>query len=182
MYGSLTKLSFGTTARVKRVFDLFTQLLRRYFSKVSTCPMDEVSLFENITVRNLAVDRIAGNGPAYTIVGLPVTTRTDDNGPVPIRGVVLENITVAHYGSAGECVYANVTAKNIIPPLSRGAGCGAQEVRCMVNTSSARCFDDSKTRGLGMQFQATVHDRTTLERCAAVRETYMFRKASALVC
>jgi len=33
----------------------------------------QVSQFENITVRNLHVDRISGNGAAYTIVGLPMT-------------------------------------------------------------------------------------------------------------
>lgn len=131
-----------------------------------------MSLFENITVRNLHVDHISGNGAAYTIVGLPVTSRSTDQSydrsTVPIRGVTLENITVAHYGTSGECVYANVTATNISPPLPRGAGCGGRELSCAVNKSSARCWDDSKTRGLGMQFQATVHDRTTLERCAMV--------------
>jgi hypothetical protein len=128
-----------------------------------------VSLFENITIRNLYVDRISGNGAAYTIVGLPVTSRTDDKNTVPIRGVYLENITVAHFGSPGQCVYANVSATNISPPLPRGAGCGGQEMSCLVNRSSARCWDDTKTRGLGMKFQAAVHDRTTLERCAMVR-------------
>lgn len=141
----------------------------RYFSKVSTCPVNEVSIFENITVRNLHVNRITGNGAAYTIVGLPVTSRTNDNSTVPIRGVTLENVTVVHYGTPGECVYANVTTMSVSPPLPRGSGCGGQELRCVINTSSSRCFDDSKTRGLGMRFQATVHDHTTLERCAAVR-------------
>ena len=151
----------------QRLSVLFS-ILSRYFSKVSTCPLDEVSLFENITVRNLYVDRISGNGAAYTIVGLPVVSTTDDKTTVPIRGVTLENISVAHYGTPGQCVYANVTATNIHPPLPRGAGCGGQELSCTVNKTSARCWDDSKTRGLGMQFQATVHDRTTLERCAMV--------------
>jgi hypothetical protein len=40
-----------------------------YFSKVSTCTPSEVSTFENITVRNLFVDHITGNGAAFEIVG-----------------------------------------------------------------------------------------------------------------
>lgn len=113
-----------------------------YFSKVSTCPADEVSLFENITVRNLHVDRITGNGPAYIIVGLPITAPSSLSPTlsspsnrfidVPIRGLVLENITVAHFGSPGECTYANVTTVGLSPPLPRGTGCGGQELRCTV--------------------------------------------------
>ena len=44
----------------------------QYWSHATSCPVDEVSQFENITVRNLAVDRIAGDGDAYMIVGLQV--------------------------------------------------------------------------------------------------------------
>ena len=136
-----------------------------YFSKVDTCSPEDVSTFENITVRNLHVDHITGNGAAYEIVGLALTGGSDE---LPIRGITLDNVTVAHYGSPGECTHANVSTIGISPPLPRGDGCGGVEVACAVDTSQPMgCYDDSTTQGLGMQFQAQVHDHTTLERCAA---------------
>ena len=85
-----------------------------YFSKVSTCPPSEVSLFENITVRNLAVDHIAANGAAFEIVGLSLIGEPD---AVPIRGVLLDNVTVRHYGTPGTCTHANETVLNGTRPV-----------------------------------------------------------------
>jgi hypothetical protein len=40
---------------------------------------------------------------------------------VPIRGIVLENITVKEYGSPGECVYANVSTTGALPRVTSTA-------------------------------------------------------------
>ena len=61
----------------------------QYFSTATSCPASEVSLFTNITVRNLDIGRA---DTAYTIVGLSVPGSVNP----AITGIVLENITGAH--------------------------------------------------------------------------------------
>jgi hypothetical protein len=133
----------------------------QYFSTATSCPASEVSHFTNITVRNLDIGKA---DTAYTIVGLEVQGGSD--GPIPMTGIVLENITVRDPGTLGECSWAEVTASDLEPALPPCANKQAPAPTSCAVDKVLGCYDDSKTRGLSFSHQAAVHDKTTFEVCA----------------
>ena len=58
-------------------------------------------------------DQLRTGSPSFDCGG-----QGDNGATVPIRGIVLENITVKEYGSPGECVYANVSTTGVLPRVT----------------------------------------------------------------
>ena len=123
-------------------------------------------MFLALQVRNLDIGKA---DTAYTIIGLQV--QGGATGPVPITGIVLENITVREPGMLGKCSWAEVSATDLKPALPpcenklppAPASCAVGKV--------LGCYDDSKIKGLGFAAQPAVHDKTTLEVCAGACHT-----------
>ena len=140
----------------------------QYFSTATACPYDQVSQFENITVRNLVATKVAA---AYEIVGLQAIGGPP-NTSTPIHGITLENVHVLDGAPPGECVYAQVVTRNITPPLHRGVGCGggppAPPPPVCKPAKTLGCFDDTHAGSYGLlpHAQTQLHDLVTLENCA----------------
>ncbi|KAJ1456489.1 pectin lyase fold/virulence factor [Pelagophyceae sp. CCMP2097] len=89
----------------------------QYHESTGDCPKNKTTIFENVVVRNVHVNKATD---AYTIVGLGIIAprrRPGGSSDASIRGLVMENVTVAEYTNRGECAHADVTAKHVSPKL-----------------------------------------------------------------
>lgn len=96
-----------------------------YFSKETNCSRSNVTIFEDVVVRNLHVDEATAS--AYEIVGLRVN---GEPAMLPIRGVTLDNVTVAKYPRVGHCAYASVrSVGEVAPRVPAGERCARGAAR-----------------------------------------------------
>ena len=91
----------------------------------SSCSLNGSTVVNNVTIRNVLVQKIAG--PAFAIDGYSVEGRPANYTPFIVH---LDNVTMVDYAQLGSCSHATVQASDVSPLVP------TKDASCMVSGSS----------------------------------------------
>ena len=93
----------------------------------SSCSLNGSTVVNNVTIRNVLVQKIAG--PAFAIDGYSVEGRPANYTPFIVH---LDNVTMVDYAQLGSCSHATVQASDVSPLVP------TKDASCIVSGSGKR--------------------------------------------